>query len=179
MRWFWIDRYTEFVSGQRATAVKNVSLAEDHLHDHFPGAPVMPNSLVLEGMAQAAGLLVGEHGGYEHRVILAKVAKAAFHFDARPGDTIVFRTEVKNIDHRGASVTGTTHVGERLQGEFEIFFAHLDDRTESRKLFEADEFLLWLKLVGMYEVGVKPDGTPIKMPQALIEADEKAMKHAI
>ena len=55
MRWFWIDRYTEFVSGERATAVKNVSLSEEHLHDHFPGHGVMPNSLVLEGMAGAGG----------------------------------------------------------------------------------------------------------------------------
>ena len=37
MRWYWIDRFTEFESGRTATAVKNVSLAEEHLHDHFPG----------------------------------------------------------------------------------------------------------------------------------------------
>ena len=54
MRWFWLDRFTEFVSGSHATAVKGVSLSEDHLHDHWPYYPVMPNSLVAEGMAQAA-----------------------------------------------------------------------------------------------------------------------------
>ena len=37
MRWFWIDRSLEFESGRVATAVKTVSLSEDHLHDHFPG----------------------------------------------------------------------------------------------------------------------------------------------
>ena len=62
MRWFWIDRFTEFQSGRSATAIKTLSLSEDHLHDHFPGASIMPNSLVLEGMAQTAGLLVCEHG---------------------------------------------------------------------------------------------------------------------
>lgn len=50
MRWFWIDRFDEFVRGKHATAVKNVSLAEEHLHDHFPGTALMPNSLVVEGM---------------------------------------------------------------------------------------------------------------------------------
>ena len=40
MRWFWVDRFLEFESGRHATAVKNVSLAEEHLHDHFPGVPV-------------------------------------------------------------------------------------------------------------------------------------------
>ena len=60
MRWFWIDRFDEFVRGKHATAVKNVSLAEEHLHDHFPGTALMPNSLVVEGMAQTAGLLVAD-----------------------------------------------------------------------------------------------------------------------
>ncbi|MGC4005322.1 MAG: hypothetical protein QM811_20245 [Pirellulales bacterium] len=55
MRWFWFDRYTEFESGRHATGIKNVSLAEEHLHDHFPGAPTMPNSLIIEGLRSAAG----------------------------------------------------------------------------------------------------------------------------
>ena len=55
MRWIWIDRFIEFESGQQATAIKNVSLAEEHLHDHFPGVPVMPNSLIIEGWRRPAG----------------------------------------------------------------------------------------------------------------------------
>ena len=90
MRWFWIDRFEEFVRGRRAVAVKNVSLAEEHLHDHFPGMPLMPNSLVVEGMAQTAGLLVADAIEYARRVVLAKVAAAEFHFDAVPGDCIRF-----------------------------------------------------------------------------------------
>ena len=73
MRWFWIDRFIEFESGQRATAVKNVTLAEEHLHDHFPGFPVMPGSLMIEGMAQTGGILLGETHQFEHIVILAKI----------------------------------------------------------------------------------------------------------
>ena len=42
MRWIWIDRFMEFNSGKSARAVKNLSLAEDHFADHFPGYPVMP-----------------------------------------------------------------------------------------------------------------------------------------
>jgi 3-hydroxyacyl-[acyl-carrier-protein] dehydratase len=57
MRWFWIDRFTEFVRHTRATAIKAVTLAEGHLHDHFPGAPIVPATLILEGMAQTAGAL--------------------------------------------------------------------------------------------------------------------------
>ncbi len=103
MRWFWIDRYTEFESGRRATAIKNVSLAEDHLHDHFPGAPMMPNPLVIEGMAQTAGLLVGEHGQFEERVILAKLVKARFHFSPAPGDTLTYRMNIESLQPDGAT----------------------------------------------------------------------------
>ena len=49
MRWIWIDGFVEFESGRRASAVKNVTLAEEHLHDHFPGFPVMPATLIIEG----------------------------------------------------------------------------------------------------------------------------------
>ena len=76
MRWFWIDRFELFEPGQRAVALKNVSAAEDHLHDHFPGFPVMPASLLIEGMAQTAGILVGHARNFEEKVILAKVKRA-------------------------------------------------------------------------------------------------------
>ena len=44
MRWIWIDKFLEFESAKRAVAIKNLTLAEDHLHDHYPGFPVMPAS---------------------------------------------------------------------------------------------------------------------------------------
>ena len=59
MRWTWIDRFAAFESGKSAIAVKNLSLAEDHFADHFPGFPVMPAPLILEGLAQTGGILVG------------------------------------------------------------------------------------------------------------------------
>src|SRR6187431_589857 len=94
MRWIWIDRFVEFESGVRATAVKNVSLAEEHLHDHYPGFPEMPGSLMLEGMAQTGGILLGETHGFKHIVILAKVPKVVYHSWAVPGDTLVYTAEL-------------------------------------------------------------------------------------
>ncbi len=174
MRWFWIDRYTEFVSGRHATAVKNVSLAEDYLHDHFPTAPVMPNSLILEGLAQTAGLLVGEHNAFEKRVVLAKVSKIKYHFQARPGDTLVYRTTIHKIDDQGATVEATSHVGDRLQAEGEILFAHLDERNGSRPLFDSKDFLIWLRTVHLYDVGRTEDGQPLVVPPDLAKTENES-----
>ena len=59
MRWIWIDKFTEFTPRTSATAIKNVSLAEEHLHDLFPDFPIVPHSLIVEGYAQT-GWRLGE-----------------------------------------------------------------------------------------------------------------------
>lgn len=172
MRWFWIDRYTQFESGRTATAIKNVSLAEEHLHDHFPGAPVMPNSLVIEGLAQTGGLLVAEHGSFQQRVVLAKVAKARFHFSATPGDTLVYQTTIDDIHKNGAVVSGTSHVGGRLQGEVQLFFAHLNEATAGKWLYDPASLLAMLKILGVYDVGRDAEGRPLEIPESLATSHE-------
>lgn len=167
MRWIWIDRFTEFESGKRATAIKNVSLAEEHLHDHFPGYPVMPNSLILEGLAQTGGLLVGEYNQFEEKVILAKVSKAVFHFLAVPGDTLRYSTEIQMIGGGGATVSATSHVGDRLQAEAEIMFAHLEDTGRAKTLFEPKNFVFTMKLLGVFDVGRSSDGGKLTEPPGL------------
>ena len=59
MRWFWVDRFTEFVSGESATAEKNVSLSEEVVDEYAPGRTYFPSSLIVEGLAQTGGLLAG------------------------------------------------------------------------------------------------------------------------
>ena len=181
MRWFWIDRFTEFTSGRSATAIKNVSLAEGHLHDHFPGAPLMPNSLVIEGIAQTAGLLVAQHGDFEERVVLAKVAKAHFHVSATPGDTLLYRVTIDDIHKDGAIVSGTSHCvsaggisaegqgGERIQAEVQLFFAHLSEQVAgSKSLFDSASLLAMLKLMGVFDVGRDREGQPLAIPPGLL-----------
>ncbi|HVA48783.1 MAG TPA: 3-hydroxyacyl-ACP dehydratase FabZ family protein [Pirellulales bacterium] len=172
MRWIWIDRFLEFDSGRRATAIKNVSLAEEHLHDHFPGYPVMPNSLILEGLAQTGGLLVGEVNQFEEKVILAKVSKAVFHFLAVPGDTLRYTATIETIGGGGAGVKATSHVGERLQGEADIMFAHLDDAGRAKTLFEPKNFVFTMKLLGVFDVGRTSDGKKLTEPPGLAKLIE-------
>jgi 3-hydroxyacyl-[acyl-carrier-protein] dehydratase len=172
MRWFWIDRFTEFVSGKRATAIKNVALAEGHIQDHFPGNPLMPNALITEGLAQTGGLLVGETTGFEARVVLAKVSKIRFHSEARPGDTLTYRAEILDAHADGSVVSCTSHVGDRLQAEAEIFFANLTGRHGERPLFRPAEFLTTLRILAIYDVGVTQDGKRIEPPARLVAAEK-------
>jgi len=169
MRWYWIDRFIEFESGRYAKAVKNVSLAEDHLHDHFPYRPIMPSSLVIEGLAQTGGLLVCEVNDFTEKVVLAKVSKARFHFEAVPGDTLTYTATLESIKKEGATVKATSHKGEQLHAEAEIMFAHLDD-PRLGQLFDPRTFLHMMRLLGAFDVGHDRDGGPLKPPAQLVEA---------
>ena len=126
MRWIWIDKFTEFTSRQSATAIKNVTLAEEHLHDLYPAFPIVPHSLIVEGMAQTAGILVGEARNFAEKVILAKIGRATFHRLVRPGDTITFAAKIEQLSEQGASITGTVTVGADLVADIELMFSHID-----------------------------------------------------
>ncbi len=131
MRWIWIDRFLEFESGKRAVAVKNVTLAEEHLHDHIPGFAVMPGSLMIEGMAQTGGILLGEKNAFRHIVILAKVPKMTFHGYVVPGDSIHYAATLTDERPEGGSVEVRATVGDTLVAEGEIMFAHISQSDPS------------------------------------------------
>lgn len=171
MRWYWFDKFTEFESGRYAVGVKNVTMAEDHLFEYFPGHPVLPNSLVLEGVAQVGGLLVGEMKQFEERIVLAKVTTARYHIEARPGDTLVYKAVIEGIGPDGALIVATSHLGEQIQAELEYYLAFLSDRNETRELFEPADFLRMLRAFRLYEVGRDQDGEPLAIPPRLLEAE--------
>ena len=126
MRWIWIDKFIDFESGKRAVAVKSVTLAEEHLHDHFPGFPVMPECLMIEAMAQCAGILVGEARGFKEKVILAKIQKASFFDLVRPGESIQLEATIESIAAEAASTRGRiTRQGQPI-AEIDLMFSHID-----------------------------------------------------
>ncbi|MHC5073391.1 MAG: 3-hydroxyacyl-ACP dehydratase FabZ family protein [Planctomycetota bacterium] len=140
MRWIWIDKFVEFKSGERAVSIKNVTLAEEHLHDHFPGYPVMPECLMIEAMAQTAGILVGEARKFEEKVILAKINKAVFFDYVKPGDTIRLEAKVESLAEEAASTSGKITCGDKLIAEISLMFSHLDQNLAGKK-FPEDNFV--------------------------------------
>jgi 3-hydroxyacyl-[acyl-carrier-protein] dehydratase len=166
MRWFWIDRFIEFESGKRAKAVKCVSLAEDYLHDHFPRHPVVPNALIIEGMAQTGGLLVCEHNEFTEKVILAKIPKVQFFCEATPGDTLTYAVQIEYLKDEGAAVTATSHIGEVLQAQAELVFAHLNAPWLGT-FFSPEAFLAMMRVFGAYRIGHAANGGPLVPPARL------------
>ncbi len=154
MRWIWIDKFIEFTPRTSASAVKNVSLAEEHLHDLYPAFPIVPHSLIVEGMAQTAGILVGEARNFEEKVILAKIGRATFHRLVRPGDTIVFQATIDQLNEQGASISGTVKSGDDLVAEIELMFSHIDQNMGGLE-FPEHNFVFteqFTELLKMYRV---------------------------
>ena len=162
MRWVWIDRFTEFEPGQSATAVKCLSHAEGHYVEHFPGYPVMPAALILEGLAQTGGILVGEVNDFREKVVLAKIPTAKFHRDAVPGEMLTYAVRMLDLKPQGAVVGGRVTCGQELVAEAEIFFAHLD-QNRARQTFGDHNFVFGGELqylLGMARQAVKPAELP-------------------
>src|SRR5579862_5312244 len=144
MRWIWIDKFEKFEVNVAAVAIKNVSLAEEHLHDHVPGFPVMPASLMIEGMAQTAGILVGAARKFQEKVILAKIGKASFTRLVRPGEQLVYSAKIVNVNETGASIEGTITARTTVNGKpaelpigtIDMMFSHIDNNMSGMKFPE-------------------------------------------
>ncbi|MEQ8849548.1 beta-hydroxyacyl-ACP dehydratase [Botrimarina sp.] len=174
MRWFWVDRFTEYVAGSHAVGVKGVSLSDEFIHGHWDIYPALPNSLVAEGMAQTAGLLLSEVYGFRELVVLAKFTKLSFNTLVRPGESIEYRAEIGRRMDAGAqcTVVGTARgaEGEREQATAEIFFARLssgDPEAQQAaglpsRLFDPEDLVRWLHTTGVFRVGVRADGSRMK-----------------
>ena len=90
MRFTLVDRILELQAGQEITAVKNLSLAEEYLADHFPLFPVLPGVLMLEAMTQAGAWLVRHDEKFAHSMVILKEARNIKYADfVEPGFQLV------------------------------------------------------------------------------------------
>ncbi len=136
MRWMWIDRFLEFEPRKRALAVKNVSMAEEHVHDHWEAFPTHPASLMIEGMAQTAGILVGQARDFKEKVILAKIAKAEFSDIVVPGDQVTYEATIETIAPEAASTKGVVRRNGQQIGSVDLMFSHIDQNLSGVKFPE-------------------------------------------
>jgi 3-hydroxyacyl-[acyl-carrier-protein] dehydratase len=121
VRFLLIDRITAWNPGRSAEAVKNVALSEDLFDDHFPLRPIFPGVLLVEGMAQLAGLLLEEgvrrETGRTVKALMSIVERAKFRRVVRPGDALAYRVEVLSVHEAGGRVSARASLrGDDTQG---------------------------------------------------------------
>jgi 3-hydroxyacyl-[acyl-carrier-protein] dehydratase len=94
-----VDRVVECVPGKRIEAIKNVTVNEPFFPGHFPGNPVMPGVIILEALAQAAGILVFKTAGVvpdeNTRFYFVGIDKARFRRPVVPGDRLVLKATLE------------------------------------------------------------------------------------
>jgi UDP-3-O-[3-hydroxymyristoyl] N-acetylglucosamine deacetylase/3-hydroxyacyl-[acyl-carrier-protein] dehydratase len=111
------------LGNKHIVGIKNVSVNEPFFQGHFPEEPVMPGVLLIEAMAQTAGILVLNTVKEAHRysTYFLKIDNVKFRQKVVPGDTLVFRVELKSELRRGiADVKGYCFVGEKIVCEAEL-----------------------------------------------------------
>lgn len=101
MRFFLVDRITQLHVGESISAVKNLTLAEEYLADHFPGFPVMPGVLMLESLVQTSAWLMRVTEDFQYSTILLKQAKALkFNNFMKPGMILKISAKVLKRSER-------------------------------------------------------------------------------
>jgi 3-hydroxyacyl-[acyl-carrier-protein] dehydratase len=108
MRFSLVDKITALEPGKSIAAVKNLSLAEEYLADHFPGFPVMPGVLMLESLVQAGAWLMRYTEDFRYSTVLLKQARAVkFNSFVSPGNTLVVNAAVQSWDEGQCVLKGT------------------------------------------------------------------------
>lgn len=118
-----VDRILDYQVGEYITGIKNVTINESFFPGHFPGEPVMPGVMILEGMAQIGALLayktIPEAIGNK-LVYFAGIDKVRFRKMVRPGDQIFFRIECIKMKSKLSKMSGKAFVDDQLAAEAEL-----------------------------------------------------------
>ncbi len=132
MRFLLIDRITELVPHKSISAVKNLTLAEEYLADHFPGFPVMPGVLMLEALVQAGGWLIRHSEDFKHSAILLKEVRAIrYNNFVAPGNTLKLDLTVRKQDGQlwDFNGSGTVNGNSAVSARVTLEALNLSDRN--------------------------------------------------
>jgi 3-hydroxyacyl-[acyl-carrier-protein] dehydratase len=176
MRWFWIDRFTEFISTQRASAIKAVSLTEEQLDEYFPGNPLLSPTFALEGFAQMGGLLISQPTDFKANTVLAKVGRSRIQRYPRPGDVLEHQVHIQSLQEDGGLVTAESRVRGELVVEAELTFAYVRRDIIDKDFFDPAGFLQMLRVFKLFDVAVDREGRPLPIPAHLLEAEQAMLR---
>jgi len=121
-----VDKVVEMQEGKSIFAYKNVSISEPVFQGHFPGHPIYPGVMILEGMAQAGGILALLSAGLSKEELEKKVIyfmsidRAKFRNPVRPGDRLDYKIDIIKLRRNLIVLDGKAYVGDTLVSEAEL-----------------------------------------------------------
>ena len=143
MKFILIDRITELVPGERVSAIKAVSLAEEYLRDHFPTFPVLPGVLMIEAMVQASMCLVRVTEDFAHSVLILEEAKnVTYKSFVTPGQVLEVAVQAKKIDTSASQFVGVGRCGEEVMVKAHWSLRHLNLADSDPGLADLDRQLI-------------------------------------
>jgi len=140
MRFILIDKVVSLEAGKQIKAVKNVSLSEEYLADHFPTFPVLPGVLLLEGLIESASWLVRRTENFAHSMILLEQARnVKYKSFLAPGSQIEYTVKARNIEENVSSFSGVgISGGERIvEARFALRHFNLADKDSAMATVDA------------------------------------------
>ncbi len=121
-----VDRVESMEIGKDIVAYKNISISEPAFQGHFPGHPIYPGVMILEGMAQAGGILALKSAGFtqeelEQKVIyFMSIDNAKFRLPVKPGDKLEYRITILKLRKNLIVLDGKAFVDDKLVSEAEL-----------------------------------------------------------
>ncbi len=143
MRFVLIDKVVKISPGKEIQTVKNVSLSEEYLADHFPTFPVLPGVFLLQGLIESACWLVRETENFAHSMMLLAQAKnVKYKSFAAPGSNIQYTVTAKTIEETISSFSGTGICGQDTIVEARFSLRHFNLAEKDSKLAAQDAYII-------------------------------------
>ena len=123
-----VDRVIEHIPGEKAVAIKNITINEPQFQGHFPERPLMPGVLIVESMAQVGGLIVTQMPDLPSGLfVFAGIDNVKFRRPVVPGDQLIISCQLLSIKRkRFGKVKGEAHVEGKLVCSGELMFSLVD-----------------------------------------------------
>ncbi len=123
-----VDKVVNHIPGEKAVAIKNITINEPQFQGHFPDRPLMPGVLIVESMAQVGGLIVSQMPDLPKGLfVFAGINNVKFRRPVVPGDQLLITCELISLKRkRFGKVKGEVHVEEKLVCSGELMFSLVD-----------------------------------------------------